>query len=1011
MPATFSSFPPNFETLSPPERNAFLTRYKASIQEDTRFWKYSEQDQATILQSLDDLMVPGPGALRTAVEPIQRAWEAAKQVRTGWPEALGTLFKPPDAERKVGESPIPDILNRLGALGTLLDAPTGGALTAAGELAAAPFANRDLPNWEAVARGVGGAVAPMAVGKALRPLARVKHPPGEPPPSPAWMETPAPPPREPLPPTPKRIPPPFSETPQNPMLGRVPPAGDVVTQVVGPDMQARPHTPPGFTRQTVGPDLRTVEGKLRPVPQSLPPVDLEQFYREPGLSSKSTQVTDVGSGTTKIGTAAQRPKVPQIGSEQDIETRIGPALPPPTFGEKLKGKFPGQSERQQIAPSQWDPIIRSGNLTAKAYGEAGRQGDTYMNDWNTTKIEAFNRIKKGLSLRDRQRVGVLLDSEAAPEALGQLSPQVRDTYQWARALDDEIAVRSNLAPERRIANHLHHIIDPELLGKHIDQRLTAGATPAEMASLEELRHKIQFGLPYRWEQIPKELRQPFEMTRKGVPGYTLDIEKVIPAMIRQAGKKIFQEPTVKSFHVAVDEVAKTNPELAKYMYDHLQGLLQGNYGEGRLISKVEAFARRAMYFKYLTASPRFVLNNTASGQLALALNDLPGGYHGWRMFLTPQWRKVFADSGHMSDTFTRSIFGPQQFSNVAETVLNSAVRQVEVVNRGPSWLSGVWRNLHESGFSDDAIEAMGNAGLKRIPKAAQYAGDQAVSDYQGLFTKGSQPDYARMPGFRAATQFAVTPLKMIYGMVRRNPAKFAAFGIGSQLFEATLRGAWGVDLSSVLGIGVDPIAFIAAVTERPDDWVHAFARTILDPWRQGRSGIFSIGTGPLLDVRAQVGRVATEANKIAEGKPTASWLKLAAQTGALVLPVASTRAQRAVESYLGGGSGGETALEAGGFRQGTSAVRKEYLRLLQEGHEDSARKFLRRYEGTARSPLSVSDTVVEEARTAGRQLVQKQKQFQQEQSRAAGPFAPPPNAPPEVQRAFDREQVLRWLLE
>jgi hypothetical protein len=671
------------------------------------------------------------------------------------------------------------------------------------------------------------------------------------------------------------------------------------------------------------PEVRSHQ--LETVPRAAPPPPGEAGAPPPGSPPPPTEPPRAGGPSPEEPAGGRAPRQasqnypddPQVRDARlaEIKQSILDQTKDMSWRERLR------AWRLQLAPERTLAILRSGNPYARAYIDTVTPNEANWNRFIKTNMEdarpAFANIR---TADDKAQLALLLDSHVTPAQLSRQPLHIQETYNFMRDRYSALADRLGLPPSARIADYFPHIFNTEDVRSMLEREYAAFAAAGASERATEIERILKtLGQPNIGpaSRVPDSVYAWMTQKRSGAGGYQWDPIDAYRAYVRRAADKLYVEPVLQSFYENQAHIT-TDPALRRVMARHAADFGgRGSYSP--VLEKLDQGLRGGQYWMKLAGNITYPLFNFTAGQLMriahfTAQGDIGALSRGMGWLNTPEGRALFADSGetgigaYHNMSGRNTLPGMGQRNPTAESIEQAAFlfpERVEWLNRGSTFLGQLWHDLGPQ-LGQAGFRKMLMQGYENIPLDARINAHRAITETQGSYGVRHDPEWLKMPGLRAAFQFSATPAKILQGGVAKQGASqlsrpIIPFAVYSTLVNEGLRQV-GWDASRWAGIGVNLTGLIKDVYQnhmRPPDQQKSGSDiakdNIIDPWLEGRSGIFSIGTGPSISTTTRLPAMAKAATAVAPsliGNPVrpGSW----SEVGRVVSPeiVALNRGQR-----------------------------------------------------------------------------------------------------------------------
>lgn len=577
----------------------------------------------------------------------------------------------------------------------------------------------------------------------------------------------------------------------------------------------------------------------------------------------------------------------------------------------------------------------------------------------------FGKIREGTP--EALAVGLILDK---PEFRSKFTSEIRSAADPLKAkLEEHFREIGELLPGekvKRVKDYFTRIFDREELELGLKQDIEtlqksdSPTAAGRLAQMRETLRKVQAGEQIIYEALPESLRMRFFESRRGREGYSFDAVKAYRTYQGALGRKLILGPISEALVPKISDLPLAYRSLAKAYLRDAFGFAEQLMDPADRVSRI---VKEVQFIRTIGFNPTTAVKNLFQQLVTGAEIGFKHVGRGWQSYLTEAGRRVFDDSGHALDVpqmflHERSTFTPmwQQAVHYAGWMFN----KVETTNRAVSYLGALsrWfeRNGAKAGLTfEEALER------RAIPRDAKVFADDIVRKTQFRYGKVDLSLALREPVLGALFQFASFPIKigeLIWKWAAREGAagrmKLMAFvaassgvaALGDLMDTPTLADDTGapMDLTEMVRV-------MGAMTE--GDWAKArsaLGRGVKPPFLGLRFG----PSGSLITDLSEVGR------RFIEGEKTSKLIQTFGKRNLSAVPI--NRLIQAVEQFEAGGSPRDFIQAVAGFPTGDGIVRRQYLRLVEQGKMEVARELLAEYRKTRGGNLPLNYAKVREIR-------------------------------------------------
>lgn len=437
---------------------------------------------------------------------------------------------------------------------------------------------------------------------------------------------------------------------------------------------------------------------------------------------------------------------------------------------------------------------------------ADRQGAIFHKKF----IEATQKnVKIAPDTEASQRIGDLLDNYESWEHIpkweqDKLNPEEARAFQYMREgwnkMADVLMEKGLLTPTRRIKSYMFRIFPKDEIYKAWRDELEALTTVRAEAG-PEFKQSADFKARYEklqkviteyektgtilYDYIPKSLTAPFLKERTGAKGYSFDAVNAWTTYEYYYKRKLFDEPAVKE---SLKLMQQMEPKFKGYTRQYLRRFLGMEKPDE--LKRAEMVLTNLEWLKDLGFSSRSAVVNFTQSSMTIAEIGPKWTAEGAYFSFTPEGKAIFETSGHKADV--PNLRWGTEAKNIPDSVKRSAgylFDKVELANRMVSYLGGYKKALSEG----------------KTPEEAAKYGDEVVRKTQGIYGRTGSPIGQMRRGGSVGLQFITTPIKMgetFVDWALHSKMKLLAYlGLVTATSE-TLK-ELGVDMSNVLGIGID----------------------------------------------------------------------------------------------------------------------------------------------------------------------------------------------------------------
>ena len=552
---------------------------------------------------------------------------------------------------------------------------------------------------------------------------------------------------------------------------------------------------------------------------------------------------------------------------------------------------------------------------------------------------------------EAETVGALLDKEVLPNQVGQLPPDIARAYQWTKSQYSKYADIGGLPPERRVKNYLTHIFDKDELTSatwtELQEAIKSGnATRAR--SLADTLNKIAKGQKLNvYEDLPQSLRATYFEKRKGKQGYSLDAVQAHDQYLLWLARKVHLGPAIE---FAADAIPKMPSDLQPYARWYVRDMLGLDRSPG---SRVAAHIRNAMFVKTIGFNPKTAIVNLT--QQINNVAELGPRYtmEGIKAMFTPEGRAFLKESGHLADlnvihTLSLDTSAGQKWDKILEWS-GKMFNKVETANRGTAYLGALAKTMDvDSAGLANAIRS------GRVTSEMTAFADEVVRRTQFRYGRVDLPRFFRRPIGSLLGQFSTFSIKqaeLMIGWAKREPSKLLAYAAVAQGVNTTADKVLDVDLTESVGTGVDLLSgMVMAKSLVEGDMTEA---------RAALKRMYAVGPGvlpsklsrlggPTLGVAQEMAGITERLGAVAMGQTTLGAAKkyLLRDAERLFVPVTMSKVMQAARDFRSGGDETSFVKAAVGFPGSESVVRRELLRLYEEGQFGPAKRLRAQFKKT-----------------------------------------------------------------
>ncbi len=437
---------------------------------------------------------------------------------------------------------------------------------------------------------------------------------------------------------------------------------------------------------------------------------------------------------------------------------------------------------------------------------ADRQGSVFHKKF----IDATQKnVKIAPDTEASMRIGDLLDQYESWEHIpkweqDKLNPEEAHAFKYMREgwnkMADVLMEKGLLAPTRKIKSYMFRIFPKDEIYKAWRDefealnviRAAAGPEYKQSADFKDRFEKLAKSISeyektgtILYDYVPKSLTAPFLKERTGAQGYSFDAVNAWTTYEYYYKRKLFDEPAIKE---SLKLMQQMEPKFKGYTRQYLRRFLGMEKPDE--LKRAEMVLTNLEWLKDFAFSPKNAVVNFTQHSMTIAEIGPKWTGEGAYFALTSEGKAIFEASGHKADV--PNLRWGTEARNIPDSVKRSAgylFDKVELANRMVSYL-GAYKKVISEGKS---------------PEEAIKYGDEVVRKTQGIYGRTGSPMGQMSRGGSIGLQYITTPIKMgetFIDWALHDKIKLLTYlGLVTATSE-TLK-ELGVDMSNVLGIGID----------------------------------------------------------------------------------------------------------------------------------------------------------------------------------------------------------------